>query len=204
MAEKATQLPFEKYGGARVARHYAKDGDIGRAQIALQETPLDTDGQLLIDNDPHYQTDEGIKRASIIYGNQFDEGRRALTLGGLAGFYATQRSQVSEVERNELDALFEKHKDKKYGDIEDDFTDAAADLKDFKEGRLKRRLQKELGLKEKALEAELIKRVKKAKEIQEEYAPLIRVVSLYQEGREAPIVERTRIGVLERIARGEK
>ncbi len=201
--EKKDQFAFAKYEGAQVAQLYAQAKDFKRAHIALLNTPLDNDAHTLIKEDPHYSRPEGIFSASNIYGNQFHQGLRGLTMEDLKVFYAAQIKQLSPVAQKELEALFAQDKDKEFGDIEDEYNDAISDLEDIKEGRLKRKLQKELGLKGDALEAEVIKRKKQAEKTQEKYSSLMTVKNLYQEGRNAPIMERTRVGRLEQIARGE-
>src|SRR3990172_13446539 len=131
--EKINPFAFEKYEPAYVANQYVQAGDLTRAGIALRATPVDDDGRLLLNEDPHYKTDEGIASGSKIYGNQFNRGLVGLTFDQLKDFYMvalSSASNVSDDTRKRAEAIFAKYAGKKVGDVEEAYLDAARILKD--------------------------------------------------------------------------
>src|SRR3989344_3635215 len=195
MTDEKDQFAFQKYESAQVAQNYAQGGDLARANIALLQTPVDDDGRVLLQNDPHYSTPEGIKRASMIYGNQFHEGLAGMTFAQLKDFYRKPLSELTEDARKETEALFDKYSGKKLGEVETVYADAVRILKDPE--AFKREIAPYV---EKSKLDEIVNgRIKDAKKIKEEYEKVINVRQLLQEGRNVPIERTTRNSLLERL-----
>lgn len=190
---------FEKYETAGVAARYAQQGDTTRANVALLATPVDSDGKDLLQNDPHYTTEKGIKTASEIYASKFVKGLYGLNFSDLKGFYEGSLSKLPQDTKTKVEELFDKYSEKKLEDVEVAYIDAQEILKD--PNKYKRKISEYV--KKDELDSTVEKALKKAKKTIEEYGDVVQARQLLQETRESPIEQKVRDNLLERIVKEE-